>query len=116
MRSDRSRIQTELFNYFLPEINDPRLFTALQFKLNELIIATKATGYTFLPPSRGFWYHNGSVKSEPVHPLQIVSQDTPLSFDEIEQFAQVAAELLRQDWLYGFRVPVRVNEPPSRWS
>jgi hypothetical protein len=99
-----------MFNIFLPEVDDPNLGDALQWKINELVVETGATGYTLLPPSDGLWVHGDSVVEDRVHPMQIVAEDTAHTREQIEQFAVTAAALLGQQWLYVFRVPVVVNK------
>ena len=73
-----------------------------------------ATGYTLLPPSVGLWFHDGTICQDCVHPIQIVAEDAPSTYEQIEKFVLAVATLLDQRWLYVFQVPVRVNEPTGR--
>lgn len=116
MRGDKNTQGHALFTMFLPEIDDPYTVSRLHSMIESLVIGTKATGYTLLPPSMGIWFDDGAFESERVHPIQIVAEDTPRTYDELKQFARTATVLLDQHWLFIFRVPARVNEPLGDWE
>ena len=99
-----------LFNIFLPHSGEPDRFAELGRKINGLVATTGASGYTLLPTSLGMWINEGRLVADRIQPMQIVVQDTAETRAAIEQFALDAAELLNQQWIYVFRVPVVVNQ------
>lgn len=104
-----------LFNIFLPAVSsDSELSAVIQSQINDLVTQVGATGYTLLPPSVGLWFHDDTICQDCVHPIQIVVEDTPSTYEQIEKFVRAVASLLSQRWLYVFQVPVRVNEPTGR--
>jgi hypothetical protein len=107
--STGGRPRYALFNIFLPEIDDLDRLGALQEEINALVAGTGASGYTLLPPSTGFWVHDGSMVEDRVFPMQIVAEDNERTRRQIEQFAADVAELLGEQWLFVYRVPVTLN-------
>jgi hypothetical protein len=99
-----------LFNIFLPQADEPDRFAELERKINGLVASTGASGYTLLPASLGMWINEGRLVADRIQPMQIVAQDTAATRAAIERFALDAAELLNQQWIYVFRVPVVVNQ------